>query len=73
MSLFKAVLTTLSVSTLVSAVPLVERQDNGSEPAPTPEPAPAPDVDCAPNSATGLKAECWKACEWKIRKAGDFG
>ncbi|KAH7183245.1 uncharacterized protein B0J16DRAFT_373747 [Fusarium flagelliforme] len=55
MSLFKAMLTTLSVSTLVSAVPLVERQD--------PAPAPAPDVDCAPNSATGLKAECWKALD----------
>lgn len=66
MSLFKAVLTTLSVSTIVSAsaIPLVERQDNGSAaPAPTDAPAPAPDVDCAPNSSTGLKAECWKACE----------
>jgi hypothetical protein len=59
MSLFKAVLTTLSVSTVVSAVPLIERQDNGT----APEPAPAPDVDCAPDSATGLKAECWKALD----------
>ncbi|EKJ75351.1 hypothetical protein NXS19_010794 [Fusarium pseudograminearum] len=70
MSLFKAVLTTLSVSTIVSAsaIPLVERQDNGSAapapaPAPTDAPAPAPDVDCAPNSSTGLKAECWKALD----------
>ncbi|RGP68588.1 hypothetical protein FSPOR_5225 [Fusarium sporotrichioides] len=59
MSLFKAVLTTLSISTVVSAVPLIARQDNGT----APEPAPAPDVDCAPDSATGLKAECWKALD----------
>ncbi|KAL4727881.1 hypothetical protein ACLX1H_004576 [Fusarium chlamydosporum] len=46
MSLFKAVLT-LSVTTLVSAIPLSERQD----------------VDCSPASSSGLKAECWKALD----------
>ncbi|SCN92222.1 uncharacterized protein FFB20_12062 [Fusarium fujikuroi] len=60
MSLFATALLSLSFSTVVSAIPLVERQDNGT----APEPAPAdPGVDCSPSSSTGLKPECWKALD----------
>ncbi|RKK95494.1 hypothetical protein BFJ68_g14780 [Fusarium oxysporum] len=60
MSILATVLLSLSFSTVVSAIPLVERQDNGT----APEPAPAdPGVDCSPSSSTGLKPECWKALD----------
>ncbi|KAM0329025.1 hypothetical protein ACHAPQ_006888 [Fusarium lateritium] len=56
MSLFKSLLLSIPISSLVAAVPLVERADT--------DPAPATgDVDCSPSSSTGLKAECWKALD----------
>jgi hypothetical protein len=68
MSILATVLLSLSFSTVVSAIPLVERQDNGT----APEPAPAdPGVDCSPSSSTGLKPECWKACELMVMLWGD--
>ncbi|KAG5743558.1 hypothetical protein H9Q72_013186 [Fusarium xylarioides] len=54
MSLFATALLSLSFSTVVSAIPLVERQDNGTA---------DPGVDCSPSSSTGLKPECWKALD----------
>ncbi|KAH6954230.1 hypothetical protein FAVG1_02297 [Fusarium avenaceum] len=58
MSLFKSLLFLTSASSLVAAIPLVERNDTDAAPLPI-----TSDVDCSPSSATGLKAECWKALD----------
>ncbi|KAF4451534.1 hypothetical protein F53441_5491 [Fusarium austroafricanum] len=60
MSLFATALLSLSFSSVVSAGPLLKRQDNETAPEPAPVEA-DPGADCSPSSASGLKPECWKA------------